>query len=31
MASGWWLTDINRGMGRSIKVKSDGTKIVVSV
>jgi hypothetical protein len=31
MPSGWWLTANNRDVGRTIKVKSDGTKIVVTV
>ena len=28
--SGWWLTAINSGTSRSIKVRSDGTKVVVT-
>jgi hypothetical protein len=28
--SGWWLTAIDHGTSRSIKVQSDGTKIVVT-
>jgi hypothetical protein len=28
--SGWWLTANNRNTGRSIKVQSDGTKVVVT-
>jgi hypothetical protein len=32
MPSGWWLTANNRNMSHgSIKVKSDGAKIVVTV
>ncbi len=32
MPNGWWLTANNRNMSQgSIKVKSDGTKIVVTV
>jgi hypothetical protein len=32
MPSGWWLTANNRNMSHgSIKVKSDGSKIVVTV
>jgi hypothetical protein len=29
-ATGWWLTANNRNTGRSIKVQSDGTKLVVN-
>ena len=29
-ATGWWLTANNRNTGRSIKVQSDGTKLVVA-
>lgn len=28
--SGWWLTAMDRGASRSIKVQSDGTKVVVT-
>jgi hypothetical protein len=28
--TGWWLTASNRNFGRSIKVQSDGTTIVVT-
>ena len=31
MPSRWWLTANNRNMGRSIKVQSDGTKLVVTI
>ena len=27
--SGWWLTASNRNTGRSVKVQSDGSKVVV--
>ena len=29
-AAGWWLTANNRNTGRSIKVQSDGAKLVVT-
>jgi hypothetical protein len=29
-SAGWWLTANNRNMGRSIKVLSDGSKVVVT-
>jgi hypothetical protein len=28
--SGWWLTAMDHGTSRSIKVQSDGTKVVVT-
>lgn len=28
--AGWWMTANNRSAGRSIKVQSDGTRLVVS-
>jgi hypothetical protein len=28
--TGWWLTANNRNTGRSIRVQSDGTKLVVT-
>jgi hypothetical protein len=28
--SAWWLTAMDRGTSRSIKVQSDGTKVVVT-
>ena len=31
MPSRWWLTANNRNMGHSIKVQSDGTKLVVTI
>jgi hypothetical protein len=30
MPTGWWLTANNRNTSRSIKVQSDGTRVVVT-